>query len=93
MVTINAIAASMSAWSSGTRTAAPSPVLPMARLTPIGARMSPMTMITGPVTTRGRYRSRNSLPLMRTTKLMATYTKPAAARPHKVPGIPQVCTP
>ena len=39
---------------SGTRVNAPSPDLPSARFTPTGARTRPMTMMTGPVTVRGR---------------------------------------
>jgi len=38
----------------GTSTAEPSPVLPRAMFTATGARMRPMTMITGPVTMGGR---------------------------------------
>ncbi|KAF5033941.1 hypothetical protein DSECCO2_601430 [anaerobic digester metagenome] len=47
---------------SGKSTAAPSPVLPMAMATPTGARMSPMTMMTGPVTMVGRSLVRNAGP-------------------------------
>ena len=92
-VVISAIAARAIAVPCGTSAMAPSPDLPRARFTPTGARISPMTMMTGPVTTRGRYVSRNSLPLMRIAKLRTTYTMPEAAKPHSVPGMPQVWTP
>ncbi len=57
---------------SGTSTAAPSPVLPSAMLTPVGARMSPMTMMTGPVTMGGRSRVMIAMPRQRMRKLNTT---------------------
>ena len=53
----------------GTICCAPSPVLPRAMLTATGARMSPMTMMTGPVTMGGSRRSTNSVPRQRTRAL------------------------
>ena len=53
----------------GTRTNPPSPLLPMAMFTATGARIRPMTMITGPVTTGGKILRITSDPFTRMMKL------------------------
>ena len=93
MVVARAQSPTVIAFAWGKSTIAPSPVLPMVMCTATGARIRPITMITGPVTTGGSTRLIMSLPCQRTSRLSRIYTTPAAARPHMVPGMPQVLTP
>ncbi len=69
MVTARALIDTASASGSSTRTAAPSPVLPRAMLTATGARIRPITMITGPVTIGGKMREISRVPRQRTRRL------------------------
>ena len=82
-----------SARFSGTRWVAPSPVLPRAMFTATGARIRPITMMTGPVTMGGSTRSTISVPRQRIRPLRRKYTNPEHTSPPRVCAMPQVCTP
>lgn len=75
---------------SGTSTTAPSPVLPRAMCTATGARIRPITIMTGPVTMGGSTRSTTSVPRQRISPLKRKYTRPEQTSPPRVCAMPQV---
>lgn len=70
IVVPNATPATIMAVDWGSSQMEPSPARPMAMCTETGARMRPMSMITGPVTTGGSSRCMNSTPKARMSRLM-----------------------